>query len=243
MSVEVARLMKEFETGKPVLDEISLTFASGEMTGLLGPSGCGKTTLLRILAGLDRPNAGQVRFDDEVMVDADDGTFVPPEKRNVSMVFQSYAIWPHMTVFENVAFPLRIRKVPRDRLRQRVSRTLESVQLGELAQRRPNELSGGQQQRVALARALVQEPRVLLLDEPLSNLDANLRGDMRTMIRELQQELELTAVLVTHDWADARTLSDTVVVLNEGRIEQQGSVDDLIERPASDFVRSITGTK
>ena len=242
MSIEVVELTREFEKGKPVLDAVSLCFEAERMTGLLGPSGCGKTTLLRILAGLDRPDRGRVLFDGEVMADAAGRSFVPPERRNVSMVFQSYAIWPHMTVFDNVAFPLRIRKVSRGELRDRVQRALASVQLDELAGRRPDELSGGQQQRVALARSLVQEPRVLLLDEPLSNLDANLRGEMRTMIRELQQELGLTAVLVTHDWADASTLSDTVVVLRRGRIEQQGAVEDLIRDPASDFVRSMTGS-
>ncbi len=240
MDIEIAGLCKSFEAGKPVLDELSLTLASGELTGLLGPSGCGKTTLLRLLAGLDRPTAGRVRFAGEVMVDIDQGTFVAPEKRNVSMVFQSYAIWPHMTVAENVAFPLRVAKVPRQLLRERVAAVLASVQLTGLDRRMPSELSGGQQQRVALARSLVQEPRVLLLDEPLSNLDASLRADMRSLIRRLQQERRLTAVLVTHDWADARSLSDTVVVLKDGRIEQRGTPDELRERPASDFVRSLT---
>jgi iron(III) transport system ATP-binding protein len=240
MSIEVHQLSKWFEPGKPVLDDLDLHLANGKLTGLLGPSGCGKTTLLRILAGLDRPSAGRVSFGGDVMVDAEAGVFVAPEKRNVSMVFQSYAIWPHMTVFDNVAFPLRIQKVARADLRRRVREVLDSVQLGELEKRRPAELSGGQQQRVALARALVQQPRVLLLDEPLSNLDASLRADMRRMIRALQQEHRLTAVLVTHDWADASALSDTVVVLRDGRIEQQGAVAEVVAAPASDFVRSIT---
>ncbi len=240
VGIETIRLSKYFEPGKPVLDALELSFARGEFTGLLGPSGCGKTTLLRILAGLDRPSAGRVTFDDEVMVDAEAGAFVPPERRQVAMVFQSYAIWPHMTVYENVAFPLRVARVPRRRIRERVPEVLASVRLDGLEKRMPDELSGGQQQRVALARALVGRPRVLLLDEPRSNLDASLRGEMRAMIRNLQEELGLTAIIVTHDWADARALSDTVVVLNQGRIEQRGSVGDLIHRPASEFVRAIT---
>ncbi len=240
MSIEVHQLSKWFEPGKPVLDCLDLHLENGELTGLLGPSGCGKTTLLRIFAGLERPSAGRVSFGDEVMVDASAGTFVAPEKRNVSMVFQSYAIWPHMTVFDNVAFPLRIQKTAKTELRQRVDEVLASVRLDGLEKRRPAELSGGQQQRVALARALVQRPRLLLLDEPLSNLDASLRAEMRRMIRALQQEDRLTAVLVTHDWADASALSNTVVVLRDGRIEQQGTVDDVRADPASDFVRSIT---
>ncbi len=241
MSIETTALSKSFEEGKPVLDRLDLHLENGKFTGLLGPSGCGKTTLLRIFAGLERPTAGRVVFGDDVMVDAEAGVFVPPEKRNVSMVFQSYAIWPHLDVFENVAFPLRIHKVPRRKIKERVRDVLASVQLDELERRRPNELSGGQQQRVALARALVQKPRVLLLDEPLSNLDASLRADMRRMIRQLQEAHRLTAVIVTHDWADARALSDTVIVLNEGRVEQQGEVQELIAFPASGFVRSITG--
>ena len=241
MSIETQDLSKSFEEGKPVLDRLDLHLEAGRFTGLLGPSGCGKTTLLRIFAGLERPTAGRVLFGDDVMVDAAAGVFVPPEKRNVSMVFQSYAIWPHLDVFENVAFPLRIARLPRRKIKERVREVLESVQLGELGRRRPNELSGGQQRRVALARALVQKPRVLLLDEPLSNLDASLRADMRRMIRELQEAHRLTAVIVTHDWADARALSDTVIVLRDGRVEQRGSVEDLIAFPASGFVRSITG--
>ena len=241
MSIETKDLSKSFEEGKPVLDRLDLHLESGRFTGLLGPSGCGKTTLLRIFAGLERPSEGRVTFGDDVMVDVDAGVFVPPEKRNVSMVFQSYAIWPHMSVFDNAAFPLRIHKVPRAEIKERVREVLAAVQLDGLEKRRPNELSGGQQQRVALARALVQRPRVLLLDEPLSNLDASLRSEVRQMIRELQERLGLTAVIVTHDWADARALSDTVIVLKEGRVEQQGTVQELIAFPASDFVRSITG--
>jgi len=243
MGIEIRDLTKEFEAGRPVLDRVSLDVEGKRLTSLLGPSGCGKTTLLRIVAGLERPTAGRVAFGDDVMVDTEGATFVQPEHRNVSMVFQSYAIWPHLSVHENVAFPLRIRKLPRPEIEERVGAALGGVQLGELGRRRPNELSGGQQQRVALARALVQEPRVLLLDEPLSNLDANLRGEMRAMIRNLQQELGLTAVLVTHDWADARALSDTVVVLHDGRVEQRGSVEDVEERPVSDFVRSLTAPR
>lgn len=241
MRLEVTALEKAFEPGKPVLDALDLRFESGSFAAVLGPSGCGKTTLLRIIAGLERADAGQLRFGNDVMVDTTQRLFVPPEKRNVGMVFQSHAVWPHLNVFENVAFPLRIQKRPRQEIRQRVAEGIDKVQLSGLEQRLPAELSGGQQQRVALARALVQAPRLLLLDEPLSNLDANLRGDLRQMIRRLQQELALTALIVTHDWADARALAETVVVLDQGRVVQQGSPQQLIDEPASDFVRSVTG--
>ena len=241
MQIEVIKCSKEFEQGKPVLRDLNFSLTSGAFTGLLGPSGCGKTTLLRIFAGLEQPSSGQVLFDGALVTDVAQGLSIPPEKRNVAMVFQSYAIWPHMTVFENVAFPMRMQKKSKAEIADKVGQVLGRVQMADLAERRPDALSGGQQQRVALARALVQEPSVLLLDEPLSNLDASLRAEMRVLIRELQQEQRLTAVIVTHDWADARALSDTVVVLKEGRIEQMGGVDDLVERPASDFVRSLTG--
>ena len=241
MQIDVVKCSKEFEAGKPVLRQLNFSLASGAFTGLLGPSGCGKTTLLRIFAGLDQPSSGQILFDGKPVTDVARGLSIPPEKRNVAMVFQNYAIWPHMTVFENVAFPMRMQKKSKAEIAARVDQVLSRVQMADLAERRPDALSGGQQQRVALARALVQEPGVLLLDEPLSNLDASLRAEMRDLIRELQQEQGLTAVIVTHDWADAKVLSDTVVVLKEGRIEQVGTADDLVNAPASDFVRSLTG--
>lgn len=243
MEIKTERLRKEFVAGQPVLVDLDLSFPSGEFTGLLGPSGCGKTTLLRLLAGLDRPTAGRILFDDQTMVDLDRKTFVKPEERHIGMVFQSYAIWPHLDVFENVAFPLRIQKTKKPELETRVEEALESVQMLELARRQPDQLSGGQQQRVALARALVAKPRVLLLDEPLSNLDASLRAEMRSMIRQLQQEQSLTAVIVTHDWLDARDVSDRVVVLDQGRVVQAATPQVLLEHPASDFVRSVTSTR
>ena len=242
MELDVQNLEKSFQAGQPVLDGLDLHFKSGDFAGLLGPSGCGKTTFLRILAGLERAERGRVLFGEDCVADPQQGLFVPPEKRQVGMVFQSYAVWPHLNVFENVAFPLRIAGRPREEIRRRVREGLESVRLETLEKRLPSELSGGQQQRVALARALVQTPRLLLLDEPLSNLDANLRGDLRTMIRQLQQQLGLTAVIVTHDWADARALADHVVVLDRGQIVQQGPPHELIENSASDFVRSLTGS-
>jgi len=240
LHINIDDLGMYFEKGKPVLDRLNLSFEPGRFTGLLGPSGCGKTTLLRILAGLERPTSGRVRFNDQTMVDMATGIFIEPEKRNVGMVFQNYAVWPHMTVFENAAFPLRMQKRPKSEIAERVHAVLTQVHMEELSHRRPDALSGGQQQRVALARALVQQPRVLLLDEPLSNLDANLRAEMRTLIRALQQEHGLTAIIVTHDWADAKALSDTVVVLRQGQIEQMGPPEELVENPNSDFVVSLT---
>lgn len=240
MDITTEDLSKEFVPGQPVLVNLDLRFDSGRFTGLLGPSGCGKTTLLRLLAGLDRPTSGRIRFGEDTVVDEQRRVFVKPEDRHVGMVFQSYAIWPHLDVFENVAFPLRIQKVGRQELAERVEEALEAVQMRQLIRRRPDQLSGGQQQRVALARALVARPRVLLLDEPLSNLDASLRGEMRSMIRRLQEDQALTAVIVTHDWLDARDLSDKVIVLDDGRVVQQDSPQELLASPASDFVRSVT---
>ncbi len=246
MSLKIEKLSKWFaeSTGpqgpKRVLNALDLEFKAGQFYGLLGPSGCGKTTLLRIVAGLDRANEGKLSLDGQAFFDAASSAFTPPEQRNIGMVFQNYAVWPHMTVFENVAFPLRIRKRPEDEIRRDVNAMLETVQLGGLAERRPHQLSGGQQQRVALARALVQRPKLLLLDEPLSNLDAHLRDIMRKELRELQRKFELTAIIVTHDWDDASRLCDRVVVLRDGHIEQDDSPAAVFERPASEFVRRIT---
>lgn len=239
MSIEFRELSKSFEANKPVLRKLSFELPHGKFSGLLGPSGCGKTTLLRIVAGLDSPDMGSLRVGDETLVDVGRGIFVSPEKRNIGMVFQSYAVWPHLSVFENVAFPLRVRRLPKGQIEAEVKEALRIVRLEGLEKRLPHALSGGQQQRVSLARALVQKPRLLLLDEPLSNLDVNLRSEMRVEIRQLQQSLGLTAVIVTHDWADARALCDHVVVLNGGRIEQAGSSQELMNSPASEFVRSF----
>ena len=217
------------------LDGVSIDVQPGEFVSLLGPSGCGKTTVLRIVAGLVEPDAGRV------LLAGSDVTGMPVHRRNVGLVFQSYALFPHMTVFETVAFGLRRRRVPESETRSRVSRMLELVRLHELAARHPRELSGGQQQRVALARALVTEPGVLLLDEPLSNLDALLRDEMRLELKRLQERLGTTMIFVTHDQAEALTLSDRVVVMDRGRVEQVGSPEEVYRRPATAFVARFLG--
>ncbi len=217
------------------VDGVTVRVERGEFFTFLGPSGCGKTTLLRIVAGLETPERGRV------VIDGRDVTNEPPYGRGTAMVFQSYALWPHMTVFENVAYGLRVRRLPREEVRRRVRDVLELVRLEGLEDRYPTQLSGGQQQRVALARALVVEPRVLLLDEPLSNLDARLRVEMREEIRRLQRRLGITAVYVTHDQEEAMVLSDRVAVMNSGRVVQVGTPEELYERPGSLFVATFLG--
>jgi putative spermidine/putrescine transport system ATP-binding protein len=215
--------------------EVSLQIADGEFLVLLGPSGCGKTTTLRMVAGFIEPSAGHVRLAGQ------DVTLLPPWKRNAGMVFQSYALFPHMTVAQNVAFGLEMRKLSRADIGRRVEETLALVRLGGYGGRLPRQLSGGQQQRVALARALAIRPDVLLLDEPLSNLDAKLRQEVRVEIRELQRKLGLTTVMVTHDQEEALTMADRLVVMNEGSVRQVGSQRDLYERPADRFVAGFVG--
>jgi iron(III) transport system ATP-binding protein len=209
---------------------------------LLGPSGCGKTTTLRMIAGLEEPDAGDVWLGDRLVSSAVRNVFVPTEKRHIGMVFQSYAIWPHMTVFENVAYPLRVRRVARRVIAEKVEQTLALVGLGGLASRPATQLSGGQQQRVALARAIVFEPRLLLLDEPLSNLDAKLRVHMRQELKNLQQATGITSIFVTHDQAESMALADRIIVMNGGHIEQVGSPLDIYERPRSRFVSEFVGS-
>jgi putative spermidine/putrescine transport system ATP-binding protein len=216
-------------------DDLSLDVADGEFVVLLGPSGCGKTTTLRIIAGFVEPTSGRVRLDDR------DVTALPPWKRNAGLVFQSYALFPHMTVAENVAFGLEMRRVPKAEMAPKIAEALRLVRLDHLGDRLPRQLSGGQQQRVALARALVFHPDVLLLDEPLSNLDARLRHDVRVEIRELQRKLGLTTVMVTHDQEEALIMADRLVVMGEGRVRQIGSQQDLYERPAERFVADFVG--
>ena len=237
--VQLTGLTKKFGEAVAV-DDISLQIADGELVALLGPSGCGKTTTLRMLAGFLRPTAGQIRVGERVLSTA--SAVVPPEQRRMSMIFQSYAIWPHMTVFENVAFGLRLRKLASAEVTERVNRVLQVVHLDQLVKRYPSELSGGQQQRVALARALVVEPETLLLDEPLSNLDANLREEMRFEIRRLHDEFGITSVYVTHDQGEAMVTSDRVVVMNQGRIEQVGTPEEVYETPRTRFVALFIGT-
>jgi iron(III) transport system ATP-binding protein len=219
--------------------DFSLELAKGEFVSLLGPSGCGKTTTLRMIAGFMPPSAGSIEMDGQPI--STSSNVVPPERRRMSMIFQSYAIWPNMTVGENVGFGLQVRKVPRSEIERRVQKILDVVQLGSLKDRYPAELSGGQQQRVALARAIVVEPEVLLLDEPLSNLDANLREEMRFEIRRLHDEFKITTVYVTHDQSEAMVTSDRIVVMNKGRVEQVDAPQALYARPRSRFVAGFIG--
>jgi iron(III) transport system ATP-binding protein len=214
---------------------ISLDIEKGELVTLLGPSGCGKTTVLRIIAGFEFPTSGRI------LLDGREVDLLPPNKRGMSMVFQSYAIFPHLNVGENIAYGLNVMRLSRKEIDQRVGRILELVQLSGLENRAPNQLSGGQQQRVALARALVMEPKVLLMDEPLSNLDAKLRETMRSEIRRIQRELGITSVYVTHDQLEAMTLSDRVVVMNRGRVEQVGTPAEIYRHPRTRFVADFIG--
>ena len=231
-------LGKSFGT-VPAVQDISLTLQEGEFVSLLGPSGCGKTTTLRMIAGFISPTAGTIEMNGAVL--SAPNRVVAPERRGMSMIFQSYAIWPNMTVAQNVAFGLKLRRLPAEELRTRLDRILDVVQLGHLRDRYPAELSGGQQQRVALARAIVIEPEVLLLDEPLSNLDANLREEMRSEIRRLHDAFRITTVYVTHDQAEAMVTSDRIVVMNHGRIEQVDDPVSLYNRPRTRFVAGFIG--
>jgi ABC-type Fe3+/spermidine/putrescine transport system ATPase subunit len=222
-----------------VVDSLNLSLRAGEFVSLLGPSGCGKTTTLRMVAGFVTPSSGTVDMDGKQMSSA--SLSLPPEKRRMSMIFQSYALWPNMTVEQNVAFGLKMRKVAKDEARRRVGDILDVVQLRHLAARYPNELSGGQQQRVSLARALVVQPEILLLDEPLSNLDANLREEMRSEIRRLHNEFGITSIYVTHDQSEAMTTSDRIAVMNKGRIEQIDDPLTLYTRPKTRYVAEFIG--
>lgn len=238
--LEFRGVVKRFGTVAAV-DQVSFSIQPGEIFTLLGPSGCGKTTTLRLVAGLEDPDDGEILVNGIAVAVPRRGIFVAPDKRELGMVFQSYAIWPHLTVFENVAFPLRVRRESYDTVRQRVHQVLESVGLAGLAERGATQLSGGQQQRVALARALVYAPALLLLDEPLSNLDAKLREQMRLEIRALQRKLKLTILYVTHDQTEAMTLSDRIAVIQRGRFEQVGSPAEVYEAPATAFVAEFLG--
>ena len=232
--LEIDRITKRYGEVHAVRD-VSLDVADGEFVVLLGPSGCGKTTTLRVIAGFAKPTSGAVRLGER------DITYLPPWKRNAGLVFQSYALFPHLTVAENVAFGLEMRKVSKSEMNDRIREALRLVQLGQLGERLPRQLSGGQQQRVALARALVFRPDVLLLDEPLSNLDAKLRQEVRVEIRELQRKLALTTVMVTHDQEEALTMADRLVVMNDGTVRQIGTQQDLYERPTDKFVAGFVG--
>jgi iron(III) transport system ATP-binding protein len=238
-SVALRGVTKSFG-GAVALNNVSLEIAQGRLLCLLGPSGCGKTTALRLVAGFIEPTAGEISLGDRVV--SSPKRTLPPERRNVSMVFQSYALWPHMTVGENVAYGLTLRKVDRDTIRRKVESILATTKLSNLADRYPGELSGGQQQRVALARALIVEPETLLLDEPLSNLDANLREEMRFEVRRLHDEYRYTTIYVTHDQSEAMTTADLIAVMNHGRVEQLGTPEDIYERPRSVFVARFIGS-
>ena len=234
MQISVHDITKRFGKNE-VVGRSSFAIGEGELFTLLGPSGCGKTTLLRLIAGFYTPDEGEIRFDGARVNE------VPPHERGIGMVFQNYALWPHMTVFDNVAYGLKLREVGRAEIGERVAAVLEKVRLAGLGARYPGQLSGGQQQRVALARALVLNPKILLLDEPLSNLDAKVRIQVRAEIRKLQKELGITTVYVTHDQEEALTLSDRIVVFNQGRVFQIGPPKELYERPRNRFVADFIG--
>jgi iron(III) transport system ATP-binding protein len=246
--LKVTSLFTEYpnERGQVVkaAQDVSFEVPQGKLFTLLGPSGCGKTTTLRSIAGLERPRSGEIAVDGRVVYSSEKKTFVAPNRRNFGMVFQSYAIWPHMTVFENAAFPLRVGngRHGKQQIKDKVMRVLQTVALDHLADRESTKLSGGQQQRLALARALAMEPQLLLLDEPLSNLDAKLRERMRFELKRLQRELRLTTVYVTHDQSEALALSHEIAVMNEGRIVQVGSPRDIYERPRNRFVADFVGS-
>ncbi|MBI1773836.1 MAG: ABC transporter ATP-binding protein [Proteobacteria bacterium] len=238
--VELKHITKRYG-GIAAVHDVSLTIEHGRLVCILGPSGCGKTTTLRLIAGFVELDEGEIRVGERTI--SAPGRSLPPERRNMSMIFQSYALWPHMTVAENVAYGLTLRRLPRSEIAARVDAILAVTRLAALADRYPTELSGGQQQRAALARALIVDPETLLLDEPLSNLDANLREEMRFEIRRLHETYRYTTVYVTHDQAEAMTTADLIVVMNQGRIEQAGSPEAIYQRPGSEFVaRFIGGT-
>ncbi len=236
--IEITGVSKLYGAVQAVAD-VSFTVEPGEFVTLLGPSGSGKTTTMRMIAGLEKPNGGTIAIGGRMV--SSPSVFVPPHRRSLGMVFQSYAVWPHKTVFENVAFPLAQRGVDGEEQRRRINKVLDLVELGPYVDRYPAQLSGGQQQRVALARALVAEPDVILFDEPLSNLDAQLRESMRGLLADLHRELRITSVYVTHDQAEAMVLSDRVHVMDKGRLIQAGTPVEIYERPASLFVASFIG--
>ena len=238
--VQVSGLTKRYG-GKTALHGLDLTIGSGEFVTLLGPSGCGKTTTLRCLAGLERPTGGRISMGDRIVVDTDRRTFVPADKRQVGMVFQSYALWPHMSVAENVAYPLKVAKVGAAERRTRVADMLSAVGLAGFETRPVTALSGGQQQRVALARALAARPGIIFYDEPLSNLDSKLRYQMGQQVRALHNQFETTSVYVTHDQEEAITLSDRIIVMSEGAIVQDGTPSELYDRPNSAYVADFMG--
>lgn len=237
-SVTFTNITKNYGNVK-VIHEFNCVFNDKEFVTLLGPSGCGKTTMLRMIAGFEKPTTGEIRIDDAIVSSSD--IFIPPNLRNIGMVFQSYAVWPHMNVFDNAAYPLKIQGVKREEIRRRVNEVLEAVHMSEYSMRMPDELSGGQQQRVALARALVSSPKLLLLDEPLSNLDAKLRESMRFEIKEMQKKFGITVVYVTHDQTEAMAMSDKIIVFRNGIVQQIDNPMNIYCRPANEFVADFVG--
>lgn len=237
-SVTISDLTKSFDNIE-VLHKMSDTIKDGEFITLLGPSGCGKTTMLRLIAGFEKPTTGEI-YIGKTLVSGED-TFVPPEKRKIGMVFQSYAVWPHMSVFDNVVYPLKLMKLSKEEIRRRGESALKTVHLSQYASRLPSQLSGGQQQRVALGRALVAEPEILLLDEPLSNLDAKLREEMRYEIKEITQKLKITVIYVTHDQIEAMTMSDRIILINQGSVQQTGTPIEMYNKPENEFVANFIG--
>ena len=237
-SITLNNITKDYGNVK-IIKDFSDKFNDREFITLLGPSGCGKTTMLRMIAGFERPTTGEIRINDVVVSSSD--KFVPPNLRNIGMVFQSYAVWPHMNVFDNVAYPLKIKRVARSEITERVMNILEAVHLSPYVKRMPSELSGGQQQRIALGRALVSNPEVLLLDEPLSNLDAKLRETMRFEIKEVQQRFGITVVYVTHDQTEAMAMSDRVIVFDHGEVQQTDTPMNIYRNPANQFVADFVG--
>jgi len=238
--IQIAGLIKQFGVER-ALDDVGFEVADGELFTLLGPSGCGKSTTLMSIAGFQTPDAGRIAVGEQVFFDPSRRVNVAAERRNLGIVFQSYAVWPHMTVFGNLAFPLKVRKLGRRAIRTRVEEVLELVDMGQYAERFPHQLSGGQQQRVALARALVYSPSVLLLDEPFSNLDAKLRERARAWVKDLQSSLGLTTIFVTHDQDEALSMSDRVLVMSQGVVQQVGTPEDVYRRPSNRFVAEFVG--
>ena len=237
-TVTIKNLTKSYGSVQ-VLKEFNEVFLDGEFITLLGPSGCGKTTILRMIAGFEIPTTGEIWIDDRLV--SGGKTFVPPEKRDIGMVFQSYAVWPHMNVFDNVAYPLQIKHISREEIRNRVGKILEIVHLAQYTDRLPNQLSGGQQQRIALARALVAQPKLLLLDEPLSNLDAKLRESMRFEIKDITKSLGISVVYVTHDQTEAMAMSDRIFLINNAVVQQSGTPDEIYNQPVNQFVADFLG--
>ncbi len=237
-TVEFKNIRKSYGAVE-VVKGFDLKVEDGEFVSFLGPSGCGKTTCLRMISGLEENTSGELLIGGELVSAPGKNIYLAPEKRNVGMVFQSYAVWPHMNVFDNIAYPLKIQKIKSHEIQKRVEEIMEVVELSGLGERMPNQLSGGQQQRVALARGLVARPRVLLLDEPLSNLDAKLRDKMRVDIRAIQQKLNITCVYVTHDQLEAFTMSDRILIMDQGIVQQVGDPSEIRENPANDFVREF----